>query len=120
MWSTQNTNRENLLFNGASNSTGNKGETRFKNDKSSSLLTQREIEASTARTYEQQNDSSLEELSSKLSVLHKINVEIYDEVNNQVNLIDETGISYTSLKGTLTSTVGRMRNMTSIRHKRYL
>ncbi|GES77522.1 BET1 homolog [Rhizophagus clarus] len=74
-----------------------------------------------ANTFEQQNDLRLQDLSSKLSSLHKITLDIHNDVNDQVNnILDESGNSFTSLGGGLNGTVGKLKHMTSIRHRQHL
>ncbi|CAB4378974.1 hypothetical protein RhiirA5_346869 [Rhizophagus irregularis] len=75
----------------------------------------------TNNTFEQQNDLRLQDLSSKLSSLHKITLDIHNDVNDQVNnVLDESGNSFTSLRGGLNGTVGKLKHMTSIRHRQHL
>ncbi|KAG9291113.1 hypothetical protein G9A89_012985 [Geosiphon pyriformis] len=84
------------------------------------MSSHRDHNSSTARTYEAQNDLHLEELNSKVSALHKLTLDIHHEVNDQVNLLEETDSSFTTFTGSLNTTVSRFRHMISVRNQRYL
>ncbi|CAI2162078.1 6040_t:CDS:2 [Funneliformis geosporum] len=109
-WTNRSSDRANLLSGSSNNSDSTPSGRKIKHDPS----------ISSSQVFEQQNDSRLQELSSKLTTLHKITIDIHDDVKDQVNLLDDTGDSFTSVKGGLGGTVGKLKHMTSVRHKQYM
>ncbi|KAK9702732.1 hypothetical protein K7432_011093 [Basidiobolus ranarum] len=73
-----------------------------------------------AHLVEQQNDIRLQELSSKVSALHRITTNIYDEVEGQNLLVDETGNSFSSFGTRFRGTTHRLTRMVSVPHKRHM
>ncbi|ORY02618.1 hypothetical protein K493DRAFT_312024 [Basidiobolus meristosporus CBS 931.73] len=73
-----------------------------------------------AHLVEQQNDVRLQELSSKVSALHRITTNIYDEVEGQNLLVDETGNSFNSFGTRFRGTTQRLTRMISVPHKRHM
>ncbi|CAG8575156.1 25389_t:CDS:2 [Gigaspora rosea] len=65
------------------------------NDTTSSSIGRKvKHDVDTSSHFEQQNDYRLEELNSKLSALHKITIDIHNEVSDQGNLLDDTVVLY--------------------------
>ncbi|KIM33197.1 hypothetical protein M408DRAFT_325997 [Serendipita vermifera MAFF 305830] len=52
-------------------------------------------------TYESQNDQRLDELHSKLCTLRGVTTDIYDDVERQNLMLDDTSNSFTSFAGSL-------------------
>ncbi|CAG8659652.1 3579_t:CDS:2, partial [Paraglomus occultum] len=77
-------------------------------------------ESDASRVYEQQNDLRLKELNNKLSALHKITVDINNEVNADIEVLDDSSGTFSSFDGSLSGTMDRLKQMTSIRHQRYM
>ncbi|RIA98600.1 hypothetical protein C1645_749260 [Glomus cerebriforme] len=89
-------------------------------ESSSGRKIKQDHDINTANTFEQQNDLRLQDLSSKLSSLHKITLDIHNDVNDQINILDDSGNSFTSFRGGLNGTVGKLKHMTSIRHRQHM
>ncbi|KAF7294305.1 t-SNARE coiled-coil-like proteiny domain-containing protein [Mycena chlorophos] len=62
---------------------------------------------SAEQTYEAQNDQRLDELHSKLRTLRGITTDIYDDVESQNLILDETGNRFNSFGASLTQTARR-------------
>ncbi|RKP14238.1 hypothetical protein BJ684DRAFT_19331 [Piptocephalis cylindrospora] len=65
---------------------------------------------------EQQNDLRMEEMSSRAGALHRITVDVHDEVNRQNSFLGESGTAFTAFGGRLQSTGQRLRTMARSRH----
>ncbi|CAH1760814.1 8122_t:CDS:2 [Entrophospora sp. SA101] len=87
---------------------------------SSSRITKHDTDIANNIIYEQQNDLQLQELNDKLSTLHKITLDIHNDVNEQVNFLDDTGDSFLTFRGSLNGTVEKLKHMTAIRHQQYM
>ncbi|KAI8889552.1 hypothetical protein K501DRAFT_320249 [Backusella circina FSU 941] len=70
--------------------------------------------------FEQQNDVRLDELSSKISAIKNITIDINQDVTDQDRLLDESHSQFTGLGGRLSNSFGRMNRMVSKRHQRQL
>ncbi|KAI8378920.1 hypothetical protein BD560DRAFT_388961 [Blakeslea trispora] len=70
--------------------------------------------------FEQQNDIRLNELSSKLSAIKNITIDIHQDVNDQDRLLDESHNQFSGLGHSLHNSFGRMNRMISKRHQRQL
>ncbi|CAJ0863364.1 2456_t:CDS:2 [Entrophospora sp. SA101] len=90
------------------------------NEESSSRITKHDTDIANNIIYEQQNDLQLQELNDKLSTLHKITLDIHNDVNEQVNFLDDTGDSFLTFRGSLNGTVEKLKHMTAIRHQQYM
>ncbi|OBZ89336.1 protein BET1 [Choanephora cucurbitarum] len=70
--------------------------------------------------FEQQNDIRLNELSSKLSAIKNITIDIHQDVSDQDRLLDESHNQFSGLGNSLQNSFGRMNRMISKRHQRQL
>ncbi|KAI8990109.1 hypothetical protein BDB01DRAFT_494689 [Pilobolus umbonatus] len=70
--------------------------------------------------YEQQNDVRLNDLSSKISAIKNITIDIHQDVTDQDRLLDESHNQFSGLGNSLTHSFGRMNRMVSKRHQRQL
>ncbi|KAI9332404.1 hypothetical protein BD770DRAFT_403194 [Pilaira anomala] len=70
--------------------------------------------------FEQQNDVRLNDLSSKISAIKNITIDIHQDVTDQDRLLDESHNQFSGLGSTLTNSFGRMNRMISKRHQRQL
>ncbi|KAJ1989897.1 hypothetical protein H4R33_001895 [Dimargaris cristalligena] len=64
-----------------------------------------------ARVLENQNDVRMEELASKVSALHKVTIDIHDEVQDQHGLLDQTDRTMGVFGGRLQSTTRRFQTV---------
>ncbi|KAI8992004.1 hypothetical protein BDF20DRAFT_847710 [Mycotypha africana] len=70
--------------------------------------------------FEQQNDVRLNDLSSKISAIKNITIDIHQDVSDQDRLLDESHDSFSGLNHRLRNSFGRMNRMISKRHQRQL
>ncbi|KAF7323928.1 Metallo-beta-lactamase superfamily protein [Mycena kentingensis (nom. inval.)] len=63
--------------------------------------------AAAEHTYESQNDQQLDDLHSKLRTLRGITTDIYDDVESQNRLLDDTGDRFSNFGNSLTATARR-------------
>ncbi|KAI8084375.1 uncharacterized protein B0P05DRAFT_535347 [Gilbertella persicaria] len=70
--------------------------------------------------FEQQNDIRLNELSSKISAIKNITIDIHQDVSDQDRLLDESHNQFSGLGSSLHQSFGRMNRMISKRHQRQL
>lgn len=70
--------------------------------------------------FEQQNDVRLNELSSKISAIKNITIDIHQDVTDQDRLLDESHNQFSGLGSTLQNSFGRLNRMVSKRHQRQL
>ncbi|KAI9468885.1 MAG: hypothetical protein EXX96DRAFT_589594 [Benjaminiella poitrasii] len=70
--------------------------------------------------FEQQNDVRLNELSSKISAIKNITIDIHQDVTDQDRLLDESHNQFGGLGHSLTNSFGRMNRMISKRRQRQL
>ncbi|ROV86814.1 hypothetical protein VSDG_10160 [Cytospora chrysosperma] len=65
---------------------------------------------------ERQNNSRLDELSSKVSALRGVTIDIYDNARAQ-DVIDNTSDTFSSMRAQLTGSAGRMGRMAAAGNK---
>ncbi|CAO3650650.1 unnamed protein product [Mucor hiemalis] len=70
--------------------------------------------------FEQQNNVRLNELSSKISAIKNITIDIHQDVTDQDRLLDESHNQFSGLGNTLQNSFGRLNRMVSKRHQRQL
>ncbi|KAI7903867.1 uncharacterized protein BX663DRAFT_505507 [Cokeromyces recurvatus] len=70
--------------------------------------------------YEQQNDVRLNDLSSKISAIKNITIDIHQDVTDQDRLLDESHNQFSGLGHSLSSSFGKMNRMISKRRQRQL
>ncbi|KAG0295059.1 hypothetical protein BGZ96_012632 [Linnemannia gamsii] len=97
MWQNQNQNRADLF---GSSSSSNQNSTYNR-------------EQQTALLYEQQNDLRMEELSSKVSALNRITIDIQNEVHGQHAILDQNSNSFSEFGTSFATTVKKLDVMVS-------
>ncbi|KAI9296126.1 hypothetical protein K502DRAFT_290027 [Neoconidiobolus thromboides FSU 785] len=70
--------------------------------------------------YESQNNMKMDELSSKVSQLHKVTLDIHGLVEEQNQALDESQTTFDSFGDRLKNTQHRVRNMLTSQNRRVM